>query len=53
LAGSTSSLKTAYDGGATIRILAESTGRSYGFVHCILTEAGTTLQGRGGAARNS
>ncbi|MFG2997785.1 helix-turn-helix domain-containing protein [Streptomyces sp. NPDC048340] len=44
-------LKTAYEGGASIRILAGSTGRSYGFIHRILTETGVTLRGRGGAAR--
>lgn len=42
-------LKTAYDGGASIRTLANNTGRSYGFVHRILTETGATLRGRGGA----
>ncbi|MFF1401321.1 helix-turn-helix domain-containing protein [Streptomyces sp. NPDC058287] len=44
-------LKTAYESGASIRALAQGTGRSYGFVHSILTEAGTTLRGRGGATR--
>ncbi|MDX6206482.1 MAG: hypothetical protein QOF39_2539, partial [Frankiales bacterium] len=34
-----------------IRSLAESTGRSYGFVHRILTESGAALRGRGGATR--
>jgi hypothetical protein len=47
----TSDLKKKYDGGASIRSLAESTGRSYGFVHRILSESGTTLRGRGGATR--
>jgi len=28
-------------------------GRSYGFVHRILTETGVTLRGRGGATRRS
>ncbi|MFE4775986.1 helix-turn-helix domain-containing protein [Streptomyces sp. NPDC056713] len=45
-------LKTAYESGASIRSIAESSGRSYGFVHRILTEAGVTLRGRGGATRN-
>ena len=40
-----------YAGGMSIRALAESTGRSYGFVHRILVESGTTLRGRGGATR--
>ncbi|MFB8000242.1 helix-turn-helix domain-containing protein [Streptomyces sp. NPDC056002] len=44
-------LKTAYEGGASIRSIVESTGRSYGFVHHILTQAGVTLRGRGGATR--
>ena len=37
--------------GASIRELAASTGRSYGFVHRILSESGATLRGRGGATR--
>ena len=44
-------LKKRYEGGESIRLLAESSGRSYGFVHRILTEAGATLRGRGGATR--
>ncbi len=44
-------LKRKYDAGQSIRALAESTGRSYGFVHRILTESGATLRGRGGATR--
>lgn len=40
-----------YDSGESIRSLASSTGRSYGFVHRILSESGTTLRGRGGATR--
>jgi hypothetical protein len=44
-------LKKKYDQGASIRALAESHGRSYGFVHRILTESGATLRGRGGATR--
>jgi hypothetical protein len=42
-----------YHGGESIRSLAASTGRSYGFVHRILTETGVTLRGRGGATRSS
>ena len=42
-------LKRQYDSGESIRSLAESTGRSYGFVHRMLTESGVTLRGRGGA----
>jgi predicted transcriptional regulator len=44
-------LRKKYDGGASIRDLAEQTGRSYGFVHRILGESGATLRGRGGATR--
>ena len=40
-----------YDNGESIRDLAASTGRSYGFIHRILTETGVTLRGRGGATR--
>jgi hypothetical protein len=42
-----------YDNGESIRSLAASTGRSYGFVHRILTENGVTLRGRGGATRSN
>ena len=41
-------LKKRYDGGASIRSLAESTGRSYGFVHRILSASGTAMRARGG-----
>jgi transposase-like protein len=44
-------LKKKYDGGASIRALAEETGRSYGFVHRMLSESGVSLRGRGGATR--
>jgi hypothetical protein len=44
-------LKKRYDSGESIRALATATGRSYGFVHRILTETGVTLRGRGGATR--
>ena len=46
-----SDLKKRYDAGESIRSLAASTGRSYGFVHRILTENGASLRGRGGATR--
>ncbi len=46
-----SDLRKKYKGGQSIRTLAESTGRSYGFVHRILSENGATLRGRGGATR--
>ena len=41
-----------YDNGESIRSIAASTGRSYGFVHRMLTETGVTLRGRGGATRS-
>lgn len=44
-------LRTRYDAGESIRALASATGRSYGFIHRILTETGVTLRGRGGATR--
>jgi hypothetical protein len=44
-------LRKRYDSGASIRDLAASTGRSYGFIHRILSESGATLRGRGGATR--
>ena len=44
-------LKKRYDAGESIRSLANATGRSYGFIHRVLTETGVTLRGRGGAAR--
>jgi Helix-turn-helix domain len=44
-------LKKRYDSGESIRALAATTGRSYGFVHRILTETGVSLRGRGGATR--
>jgi hypothetical protein len=40
-----------YRKGASIRGLAAEYGRSYGFMHRILTEAGIALRGRGGAVR--
>jgi transposase len=43
-----SSIKARYARGASIRDIAESTGRSYGFIHKILMENGTSLRGRGG-----
>jgi Helix-turn-helix domain len=46
-----SDLKKRYNAGESIRSLAGATGRSYGFVHRILTETGVTLRGRGGATR--
>jgi hypothetical protein len=47
----TADLTKRYTAGASIRDLAEDTGRSYGFVHRILSEAQVPLRGRGGATR--
>ena len=44
-------LKARYDAGESIRSLATATGRSYGFIHRILTENGVALRGRGGATK--
>ncbi len=44
-------LKEKYESGQSIRLLAESAGRSYGFVHRMLSESGVALRGRGGATR--
>ena len=44
-------LRNRYAAGESIRALAAATGRSYGFVHRILTESGVSLRGRGGATR--
>lgn len=44
-------LKKKYDKGASIRELADSAGRSYGFIHRVLSESGVDLRGRGGATR--
>lgn len=41
-------LRSAYEGGASIRTLAASTGRSYGSVHSLLRESGVAMRSRGG-----
>ena len=41
-------LRYAYENGASIRTLVASTGRSYGSVHSLLRESGTTMRSRGG-----
>ncbi|MDP9241519.1 MAG: helix-turn-helix domain-containing protein [Actinomycetota bacterium] len=46
-------LRKKYEGGHSIRALAASTGRSYGFIHRILGESGAALRGRGGATRKA
>ena len=40
-----------YKKGASIRELAEAHGRSYGFVHRVLSESGVALRSRGDATR--
>jgi hypothetical protein len=46
-----SDLQKRYSAGESIRALAASTGRSYGFIHRILAESGVKLRSRGGATR--
>ncbi|OBI46747.1 transcriptional regulator [Mycobacterium kyorinense] len=41
-------LRSAYEGGASIRKLVASTGRSYGSIHSMLRESGTPMRSRGG-----
>lgn len=41
-------LRSAYEGGASIRTLAATTGRSYGTIHGMLRESGTSMRSRGG-----
>lgn len=43
-------LAKAYNSGVSIRALAEGCGRSSGFVHRLLTEAGVVMRARGGYA---
>lgn len=40
-----------YGEGRSIRAIAEAHGRSYGFVHSVLNEAGVSLRARGGDVR--
>lgn len=44
-------LRQRYEAGASIRSIADETGRSYGFVQGLLKETGAPLRGRGGATR--
>jgi hypothetical protein len=41
-------LRNLYESGASIRKLVASTGRSYGSIHSLLRESGTTMRSRGG-----
>ncbi|MFI6076029.1 helix-turn-helix domain-containing protein [Actinoplanes sp. NPDC051343] len=42
---------TRYESGESIRSIAATTGRSWGFIHRVLTESGVHLRQRGGARR--
>ncbi|MFE0654628.1 helix-turn-helix domain-containing protein [Streptomyces sp. NPDC059534] len=44
-------LKAKYEAGASIRALTQETGRSYGGVYRLLTDAGAALRSRGGATQ--
>jgi Helix-turn-helix domain len=46
-------LRSAYEHGASIRSLVASTGRSYGSIHSMLRESGTTMRSRGGPNHRS
>jgi len=46
-------LRSAYEGGASIRTLVTSTGRSYGSIHSMLRESGATMRSRGGPNRRT
>ena len=48
-----SSLVERYNRGESIRSMAEDIGRSYGFVHGVLSEAGVSMRTRGGATRGA
>jgi hypothetical protein len=41
-------LRSAYEQGASIRTLVAKTGKSYGSIHSMLRESGTTMRSRGG-----
>lgn len=41
-------LRHEYEKGASIRTLVASTGKSYGSIHSMLRESGTTMRSRGG-----
>lgn len=45
------SLVRRYQRGESIRSIAEDIGRSYGFVHGVLSESGVSMRSRGGATR--
>jgi hypothetical protein len=41
-------LRHEYEKGASIRTLVANTGKSYGSIHSMLRESGTTMRSRGG-----
>ncbi len=41
-------MRRQYENGRSIRDLMQTYGRSYGFIHQMLTESGTVLRQRGG-----
>jgi hypothetical protein len=47
------SLVQRYRRGESIRSMADDIGRSYGFVHGVLVEAGVQMRTRGGATRGA
>ncbi|HEX2904424.1 MAG TPA: helix-turn-helix domain-containing protein [Jatrophihabitans sp.] len=44
-------IRRQYEKGRSIRELADSHNRSYGFIHRLLSENDVSLRGRGGATR--
>lgn len=49
----TQDVQSKYADGASIRQLADETGRSYGFIHRLLVESETALRARGGSRGRS
>lgn len=49
----TQDLVARYARGESVRALAQDVGRSYGFVHALLVEAGVPMRSRGGATRGA
>ena len=49
----TERVTAAYRQGQSIRVIASTIGRSYGFVHRLLAEAGVDFRTRGGARRGA
>lgn len=44
----TKTIRSRYEGGESIRQIAETIGRSYGFVHRMVSESGADIRSRGG-----